>query len=92
MRNTNWMPATSLGYIPLLWQWIGFAFRRGFRPLCGGTPFSRPVRHGRVTAQQIEKSSAHSQGTAMTIRRSTLNKLAFSTLLLTLPLNAAFAK
>ncbi|TIM73040.1 MAG: hypothetical protein E5Y60_11790, partial [Mesorhizobium sp.] len=28
----------------------------------------------------------------MTIRRSTLNKLAFSTLLLTLPLNAAFAQ
>ncbi|MBB6407730.1 hypothetical protein [Mesorhizobium sangaii] len=34
---------------------IEFAFHRDFRPLCRDTPFSRPVRHGMVMAQRIEK-------------------------------------
>jgi hypothetical protein len=46
-----------------------------------------------VAAQRIENNFTTLSGDlAMTIKRSTFNKLAFSTFLLTLPLNAAFAQ
>jgi hypothetical protein len=45
-----------------------------------------------VTAQNSRKHFSGLRELAMTIQRSTLKKLAFSTFLLTLPLNAAFAQ